>query len=261
MNIIFRNPGKDYSIESILLFQGEEQTPFWSEPLLYFYPQVDRQELEIQEPSAKREYLQKVFRTVYEESEDELERKVDLYNDHFRIYRHQIEDAFSDAFSLDAGPLFNDLTGNITLNPICPRFLRDCRFDIFFKNSERGALGLALHEVIHFFWFHVWNAHFGDTYDEYETPSLKWILSEMAVQPIMADPRLRSLNPYFPIENGGCVYPYFQNMVIEGTPILEYMDKLYNRNRITDFMEAAFSYCRTHENEIRHHIELSEKSI
>ncbi|MFR5786273.1 MAG: hypothetical protein ACLUHE_03445 [Christensenellales bacterium] len=48
-----------------------------------------------------------------------------------------------------------------------------------------------------------------DNYDEYERPSLKWILSEMVVESVMRDERLSSINPYFPRENGGCVYPYF----------------------------------------------------
>ena len=173
----------------------------------------------------------------------------------------QIEDALTDAFGLDTSSIFNDLTGNVTLNPICPRFLKEHYFDIFYMNSERGALGLSLHEVIHYFWFHVWNGHFGDSYDEYETPSLKWILSEMVVETIMSDERLSSLNPYFPKENGGCIYPYFQNMIVNGYPILDTIDTLYRRNSITDFMETSYEYCLKHENEIRKHIDVAENTF
>ncbi len=64
-------------------------------------------------------------------------------------------------------------------------------------------LGVTLHEIIHFVWFHVWNQEFRDSYEEYERPSLKWILSEMVVESIMTDPRPSELNPYFPREDGG----------------------------------------------------------
>lgn len=52
-------------------------------------------------------------------------------------------------------------------------------------NSDKGAIGSAIHEIIHFVWFYVWNQTFADSYEEYETPSLKWILSEMIVESVM----------------------------------------------------------------------------
>ncbi|MCB2286611.1 hypothetical protein LGK99_05770 [Clostridium algidicarnis] len=107
----------------------------------------------------------------------------------------------------------------ILLNPISPRYLDNDSFDIFYLNSEKGALGLSLHEIIHFVWFYVWNNHFNDNYKEYETPNLKWILSEMVVEPIMRDERVKSINPYF--EGGGCMYPYFNILKIEDKPILD----------------------------------------
>ena len=261
MNITYRNPGYDHSIDSISLFLTGEETPFWSEPIFHFYPQLDKNTLSSCNPAEKHKYLNDVFRGIYENLKEEIDKKVICYNDHFQNHKGQIEDALSDAFGLDARTLFNDLTCNVILNPICPRFLNERYFDVFYLSSERGALGLSLHEVIHYFWFHVWNGHFGDSYDEYETPSLKWILSEMVVEAIMSDDRLSSLNPYFPKENGGCIYPYFQNMIVNGYPVLNTIDTLYRRNSITNFMEEAYAYCLKYENEIRKHIEWEENSF
>lgn len=261
MNITFKNPGFDYSIESIMLFQTDGQSPFWSDSIFYFYPQIEKAKLLEQSFPERKKYLTEAFGNIYENAKDELESKVILYNEHFSKHKNQIEEAFSEAFELDSRSLFNNLVGNITLNPVCPRFLEERYFDVFYKNSERGALGTSLHEAIHYFWFFVWNKHFGDSYDEYETPSLKWILSEMVVESIMSDKRLSSLNPYFPRENGGCVYPYFMDMIIEETPVLEKLEGFYRNNGITDFMEVSFAYCKEHEKEIRSHIEKSENGF
>ncbi len=261
MDILYKNPGYAHSIESILLFLSGDETPFWSEPLFHFYPQIDKPELTKRTLPDKKNYLMDVFSDIYESTKEELNSKVIRYNSHFQKHKGQIEAALSDAFDLDAHSVFNDLTGNVTLNPICPRFLKERCFDVFYMNSERGALGLSLHEVIHYFWFSVWNRHFGDSYDEYETPSLKWILSEMVVEAIMSDERLSSLNPYFPKENGGCIYPYFQNMLVDGTPVLDVINTLYHKHRITDFMEAAYAYCERHEKAIRRHIEAAENAF
>ena len=99
---------------------------------------------------------------------------------------------------------------------------------------------------------------FGDNYDEYERPSLKWILSEMVVESVMRDERLSSINPYFPRENGGCIYPYFFDMVVDGKLILDILDAMYKSQSIEDFMRNSYTYCKEHEATIREHIQKSE---
>ena len=262
LKIAYRNPGFEHSIDSIMLFETDDQTPYWSDALLYFYPQVKKQELARRNLAERRAYVHEMlYDQYYREIKTEIDEKVDAYNLHFMNHREQIEAALSEAFELDARSVFNDLVGNMTMNPVGPRFLKARCFDIFYKNSERGALGASIHEVIHYIWFYVWNRHFGDRYEEYETPSLKWILSEMVVESVMHDKRLSSINPYYPRENGGCVYRYFQNMVIEGKPILETLDRSYRENGIHDFMELSYRYCLAHEDEIRAHIREAEKEF
>lgn len=117
---------------------------------------------------------------------------------------------------------------------------------------------MAIHEIIHFVWFHVWNELFGDSYDEYESPSMKWIFSEMVVESIMSDERLCSLNPYFPRENGGCIYPYFFDMEANGENVLATLNDMYKNKKINDFMKDGYAYCIANEKEIRNHIATSE---
>ena len=261
MNIQYLNPGFEYSIESILLFQSENESPYWMDSIFYFYPQLDKHKIIAMPSEEKRRHIAEILKTRYIEIEDELNARIVAYNAHWQKHRDQIEAALSEAFGLDARRLFNDLRGNITMNPVSPRFLRAHCFDLFYLNSERGAIGISIHEMIHFLWFHVWNQHFRDTYDEYERPSMKWILSEMVVESIMRDERLSSINPYFPRENGGCVYPYFQDMVVDGQYILETLDALYRENDIRAFMEKAYDHCTKHESAIRTHIEKSERQF
>lgn len=225
MKILYKNPGFEHSIASIMLFQTDKQTPYWSDALLYFYPQVEKQELAKLKLEDKKKYISTMLYDVYhKEIKNEINEKVNTYNNHFLKYKDQIEDAF-------------------------------------YKNSERGAIGISIHEVIHYIWFYVWNKHFGDNYNEYESPSLKWILSEMVVESIMSDKRLSSINPYYPRENGGCIYGYFQNMVIDGKSILETLDRYYRDNKIHDFMEQSYKYCLKFEKDIRYHINESEKEF
>ena len=61
--------------------------------------------------------------------------------------------------------------------------------------------------------------------------------------------------------NGGCVYGYFQDMIICGKPVLDTMRELYKDTHITDYMEKAYGYCLENETAIRQHIEEAEKAF
>lgn len=260
MDITFQNPGIEYMIDCIMGFQGEDETDFWTEPLYRFYPQIDRAHAKGLAFAERKAYIEGVLRTIYDEIGSTIDEKVGQYAAHWEKHRQQVTQALSDAFELDCGACFNDLTCNVSMNPIMPRFLRERSFDVFYLSSERGALGLALHEKIHFVWFYVWNQEFSDSYDEYERPSLKWILSEMVVESIMSDARLSSINPYYPREEGGCVYPYFFDMRVQGEPVLDTLDRMYRELPIREFMRRAYAYCQQYEAEIRSHIERAENA-
>jgi len=258
LEITFVNPGVDYMIERIMEFQTEEESAFWSEPLYHFYPQLDKAYATSLSFPERKEYIERTMRAVYTDLEDTINEKVVSYSRHWAVCKEQITAALSDAFGVDCTSLFNDIRCNVSLNPIEPRFLKELCYDTFYLNSERGAIGGGIHEIIHFVWFYVWNRLFEDRYDEYERPSMKWILSEMVVESIMRDERLSSINPYFPRENGGCIYPYFFDMVISGKPILDTLDAMYRSQSIGDFMRSSYAYCQEHEAEIRDHIRKSE---
>lgn len=248
MELHFCDPGLDYSLDIIMEFQQSDLSGWWKQPLFHFYPQIDRTKFDRLDASSQRLYLRQELQHIYEAAKPEICCKLGLYAAHWQKYKPQIEDAFSEAFQADSRGLFSDMTANITLNPTCPRYLDTHSFDLFYLNSERGALGLSLHEMIHFFWFHTWHQLFQDDFSEYETPSLKWIFSEMAVEPIMRDKRLSDINPYF---EDGCVYEYFYHMKIDGTPILEMLYEMYRQNDMQNFMQKGFLFCQEHESEIR----------
>ncbi len=258
MNITFVNPGVDYMLQRIMAFQMEEESSFWSEPLYHFYPQLDKAYAASLPFSKRKAYIERTLRDVYVELEDSIREKATLYARHWTDCKRQITAALSDAFGVDCASLFNDLRCNVSMNPIEPRFLKERYFDIFYLNSERGAIGECLHEIIHFVWFYVWNRLFADSYDEYERPSLKWILSEMVVESVMRDERLSSINPYFLREQGGCVYPYFFDMKAGNALILDTLDEMYRAQTIEEFMKNSYAYCQKHEAEIRDHIKRSE---
>ena len=76
----------------------------------------------------------------------------------------------------------------------------------------------------------------------------------MVVEAVMSDERLSSLNPYYPREQGGCIYPYFFTMEIDGVFITETIQEMYRSMGILKFMKESYAYCQKHEVEIRAYI-------
>ena len=205
MEIQYRNPGMQSMIDSVLAFQTDGESAYWLDGLYAFYSQIDKNHALSLNWEDRCRYIGRMLEQVYHENEAIIAQKISLYQEHWRQNKSQIEEALSDIFEMDCRTAFRNIICDVSINPISPRFLKEQRFQVFFFNSEKGALGMSLHEIIHFVWFAKWNQVFGDSYNEYERPTLKWILSEMVVETLMKDPRLSSLNPYFP----GCIYSYF----------------------------------------------------
>ena len=258
MDLKFVPGGVSRSVDSILEFTCAGQNAFWSGPFFHFYPNIDRAAYMALDDAAKRAFLTDYFTEFESANRALLCEKLKKYNARWQSYSAQITAALEEAFAISLTGVFDDLACHVTFNPISPRYLALHEFDSFYLESERGALGTALHEIIHFVWFHVWQSHFRDDPAEYETPHLKWILSEMAVEPIMRDPRLGGINPYY--AERACVYPYFYTMTVDGAPILDTLHRMRGGLTPTRFMEEALKYCARHEREIRAHINASENT-
>ncbi len=247
MDLTYQIPSFSYMLDTILPFQSGEQSAFFADGLFRFYPQFDRERMASLPAEGKRAYLAEGLEKYYAENTALFEQKRAAWQRHWDASRAVAEEAFSERFAMDLQGEFQDMTGNLSLNPVCPRYLDTHAFDIFYLNSERGALGMALHEITHFVWFQKWNRLFGDDPEEYEAPHLKWVLSEIVVDAVLQEPRLRALNPY----RDETVYAYFYHCKAGGRPLLSTMAEWFAENPIETFMEKSYAFVKEHEAEIR----------
>jgi hypothetical protein len=248
MDIKFKVPTFEYMINSIFEIQDMDQGDYFKESLFYFYPTVEKEKVNSFLGEEKKKYLKDALQFIYKENLQLMQEKVQRYNNYWVKNRHVIVEAFEEAFKMELKDELNDIVGNIALNPVCPRYLESNTFDVFYLNSEKGALGMALHEIVHFVWFKVWNQYFKDDWCDYETPHLKWIFSEMIPDIIMRDERLRARNPYF---DDGCVYDYFYKISIDGEVILNTLYNMFQNMPIEQFMVEGYRYCQLNEQTIR----------
>ncbi len=248
MDLTFKIPSFEYMVNSIIEIESKDMDEFFRGSLFYFYPNIDKDKFYSFHGNTRKGYLINCLRDIFEKEQDLFATKIDAYNKHWVDNKEIVIEAFQDAFKIDLKNEFNGMVGHIGLNPVSPRFLKTNTFDVFYLNSERGALGIALHEIVHFVWFKLWGDYFHDDIKEYEIPNLKWVFSEIIPELIMRDERLKLRNPY---SNGQVIYEYFYKMNIDDKPIIDILYEMYSNMTIHEFMEKGFLLLQKHEVEIR----------
>jgi len=141
-----------------------------------------------------------------------------------------------------------DMTAWVSLNPICPRFLDQKSFDIFWKFENSWMKRISVHEILHFIWFEKWKKVF-PRYDkrEFESPHLMWKLSEMVPLAILSDERLQKIFRHEP-----SVYDEWKSVSIGGKPLLGCIQEIYKeRKSFEDFMKKSWKFVKKHEKELR----------
>lgn len=252
MKLLYKNPGYRYSAESISEFIKQDE--FWSEPIFHFFPELLKFKGLFDKSDDNKHIVEAISGTVvelYKSREKEILSKVISYQKSWDRYEELINERFSSIFQFDTSKVFNNLVCNITLNPISPRYLKEHIFDGFYMGSDEGSIGNALHEIVHYLWFYLWNQKYKDSYENYEAPSLIWILSEAVVEQIPNDEKLNGINPNY---GRGNAYPYFYNIVVNEYPLYDYLDEVYNNNSIDQFMDKSYQFMIKNEEEIRKQI-------
>lgn len=166
--------------------------------------------------------------------------------------KENINNVYSKVFGIDCHDLFNNMIAEISLNPICPRDIRHQSYSVVWSGNGSDFLKTSLHEMIHFAWFYIWQYHFKDSRNDYESPHLKWILSEMVVDTLIKNTDIGYLyhrTDEYP------AYEYFYEIKIGHKFLLDELSFFYiNARDIIQFMEQAYQYCQDNEQTIRKQI-------
>jgi len=184
--------------------------------------------------------LQQKVGKFYHNNYDKLAKKVaacqEMWNKNEAFINAQFQTIFGEKFDFNC-------VANVNFNPICPRFIESKEFDVDALDSDAGILETSLHEIIHFAWFKVWKEQFPNTtHADMNAPSLGWLISEIAVDPIFKNSGLKSYLVRKP------AYDYFYKEKINTQNMLEVVNDLYLKsNSIKEFQTQMLNLIKTKE--------------
>lgn len=245
---------KPDTVANILKFQTDGVSAYWREKLFRAYPFLDENLCAKLPWEARKQYLTDELSAFYDKITPQLQQKLIATQKVWATNKAAVNDTYSKVFNVDCCSILNDMVAGISLNPICPRFLKEKFFSVVWAGDDDNFLKTALHEMIHFVWFYVWQQHFADKAEEYEKPHLKWILSELVIDTLVKDTAIRNLYPEAHRQQPA--YKYFYQMNINDTPILHTLSALNKQAKnIEEFMEISYKYCLENEASIRKEIQ------
>lgn len=168
----------------------------------------------------------KIFKTI----KDDFQKEWDKINDPIMVALEKVNE-------IKWNSRQKEFIARVTSNPICPRYLSQNTFDIFFGIHNDLMKKIVLHELSHFIFFEKWKSIHKDYDDEeFETPHLLWKLSEMIPYIILKDKRIQEIYEHEP-----CVYDIWHKTKIKGKPILDLLQEIYDsRKDFEDFVNKSW---------------------
>lgn len=259
MNLTWVQTPIEDDIEFVLFILNSDMGNWWKKRLFEKYPEIDVCHYDTLTGAERDKYIADKFHEIAPSRAAIITEKIQAQNEYWTRNNKQMNDAFTDAFGRDVTDVLNNITGRIGLDPICPRNIAQSSFDVFYQHGPDSMIETAIHEMTHFVWFYVWHGHFKDDPTQYDSPHIKWVLSEMVVDVIV---RNSALARFFAnlTHKRDIVYSYFYDMNIAGAPILETLSQMYkSADNITEFMERSYKYVCDNETELRTKIAVAEK--
>lgn len=123
----------------------------------------------------------------------------------------------------------------LSINPICPRFLEDRSFSLFYDYPKvSNAMETIMHESCHFLYFEKWKQLYPQmNHKKFEAPYIEWHLSEIVAPIILNDHRIQRL-----LHQKAFFYKEHKRIQIGHKPVPVYFTNLYNNNAVKIGFEA-----------------------
>lgn len=250
MKLKFEKATFQYTCKSISEFFGEGAMEDFQEYICEVYPSIILDEIKRVNGAEKENYIKNKIRVIYDKEKNIMCEKVSEYQKKWDEHRSEIVNCFSEIFGCDANNVMNEIKVRVGINPICPRYLEEGEFDTYYKLNSKQNITNCIHELTHFVWFDCWKKIFKDYKEEsFEHPNIVWIFSEIAIDPILRDDRIKK---FCSLEKPA--YECFYGIQIEDKNMIEEIRKLYKNNCIEAFMKKGIEYCNLHENILKKYI-------
>lgn len=236
-------PIKEF-LPSINYFLKPTENSDWRNKVLYKHPPL-RDKLkniknEIERKQIIREYFQD-FQSMHKpnfiNSKEKFQKEWDKIND-------KLMTELSNVLEIEWPKRDKEIIAFVGPNPVCPRYIKQRAFDIYYNFSLDMMKNVSTHEVLHFLYFEKFKKIFPRISEKkFDGPYIEWELSEIVPKAILSDKRIQKIIPHKP-----SVYDSYKKIIINKRPLLKYIDKFYNSGKsFEDFIKESYDFVKKHK--------------
>jgi len=195
----------------------------------------------------KQKDLKIFFNQFEKENKDKLIKRAEKIKKLWFPLNDKIMRSFEEINEIKWTKKHEGFIARITLNPVCPRYLENNTFDVFYKSNDTEILDTFLHEISHFIFFEkIKEVYPKIDPKEFEFPHLVWKMSEMIPGIILQDKKIQNI-----FENKKLsVYDNIKKIKIEDKFILDILQNFYeNRINFEDFIKKSYTFIKENKEE------------
>lgn len=213
----------------------------WEEDILAFHPRLEKVYL-LKSKASKISFIKNYLADFRKKEGEKNERQKKLYRRKWKRIEKKALNDLSELIELDWPKSRGRIKAMLSVNPICPRFLEDWSFTIFYKLNTKKAKEVILHESCHFLYFEKWKRVFPKHQKkDLEVPSLGWHLSEIIASILLNDYRIQKI-----LKKKVEFYEEHKQIRIKGVSAPRYFSELYREYQLdqrsfTDFIKQAYT--------------------
>lgn len=169
---------------------------------------------------------------------------------HYQEVWNKYNDSFMNTLSSYMDIKWNENTKNIICKigalPTCPRDIRHNCFQIY-NMSDVDLVATCMHECCHFLFFEKCMKIIPNwQYEDFDSPSLLWYLSEILIDPILNSKEIQKVFKY-----DFKSYEIFYNINIKKIPLMDTIKDIFNNNDFDTSIIKGLSYLKENEEEFR----------
>jgi hypothetical protein len=198
----------------------------WNKYVIRKHPKI-KQIFSLKGKNAQVDFLKKYIIKFKKNNSKAIEKNKKNYEKEWRKIEKDFLMKLSEIMEIGWPKNRKTIKAMISINPICPRFLNNWSFSIFYNRKDtKSALEVIAHEICHFLYFEKWRKLYPKmSLKKFEAPNIEWHLSEIIAPIILNDNRVQEI-----LEKKADFYPEHKKMKINGKSVPRYFTDLYNKS-------------------------------
>ena len=215
----------------------------FSEVVYNRHPELKRMVDGITDEKQFHKQCEKYVIDYIDKNKENLEKSKEHFQKIWEQTCGKLLESLSKDFETDLPNEIKEIKANVSINPMCPRWVDKWMFNLYYRFNDISMLKVAIHEIIHFVYFKKWSEVFPDSDNKnFNGMNSEWILSEILVHTIMNNNK--TIQDIVKGE-GSDVYKKWQSIRVDGKKLDEYFDGFYKEHEegkisFADFLRKSW---------------------